>query len=126
MITRPSLVQLDLDDVNDDTIAINYVVCQPLDFLQLFTLQPTQANEETYYMDVYSSLIPVSTNGINSSIDFLPHFKYILYQVVPLVTQKDLTGILPRNHPPPHIIMFQGSTLASNTYSNGSSTEIAI
>ncbi|KAI2496409.1 hypothetical protein MHU86_18088 [Fragilaria crotonensis] len=73
MITRPSLVQLDLDDVNDDTLAINYVVCQPLDFLQLFTLQPTEANE-TYYMDVYSDLTPVPTNGINFSIDFLPHF----------------------------------------------------
>ncbi|KAI2491441.1 hypothetical protein MHU86_23131 [Fragilaria crotonensis] len=125
MITRPSLVQLDLDDVNDDTLAINYVVCQPLDFLQLFTLQPTEANEETYYMDVYSDLTPVSTNGINFSIDFLPHFEYILYRVAQLVNPKDPTGILPRNHPPPHVIMFQGSPLASNSYSNGSSTEIA-
>ncbi|KAI2513177.1 hypothetical protein MHU86_1215 [Fragilaria crotonensis] len=125
MITRPSLVQLDLDDVNDDTLAINYVVCQPLDFLQLFTLQPTEANEETYYMDVYSDLTPVPTNGINFSIDFLPHFEYILYRVAQLVNPKDPTGILPRNHPPPHVIMFQGSPLASNSYSNGSSTEIA-
>ncbi|KAI2495609.1 hypothetical protein MHU86_18883 [Fragilaria crotonensis] len=110
MITRPSLVQLDLDDVNDDTLAINYVVCQPLDFLQLFTLQPTEANEETYYMDVYSDLTPVPTNGINFSIDFLPHFEYILYRVAQLVNPKDPTGILPRNHPP-HVIMFQGSHL---------------
>ncbi|KAI2491246.1 hypothetical protein MHU86_23323 [Fragilaria crotonensis] len=95
MITRPSLVQLDLDDVNDDTLAINYVVCQPLDFLQLFTLQPTEANEETYYMDVYSDLTPVPTNGINFSIDFLPHFEYILYRVAQLVNPKDPTGILP-------------------------------
>ncbi|KAI2509901.1 hypothetical protein MHU86_4466 [Fragilaria crotonensis] len=72
MITRPSLVQLDLDDVNDDTLAINYVVCQPLDFLQLFTLQPTEANEKpTTWMS--TDLTPVSTNGINFSIDFLPH-----------------------------------------------------
>ncbi|KAI2497647.1 hypothetical protein MHU86_16834 [Fragilaria crotonensis] len=100
MITRPSLVQLDLDDVNDDTLAINYVVCQPLDF----------------------SNFP--TNGINFSIDFLPHFEYILYRVAQLVNPKDPTGILPgtillpRYHVP-------RLPLASNSYSNGSSTEIA-
>ena len=76
-------------------------------------------------MDVYSDLTPVSTNGINFSIDFLPHFEYILYRVVPLVNPKDPTGILPRNHPPPHVAIFQGSPLASNTYSNASSTDIA-
>jgi hypothetical protein len=32
MITKPSIVQLDLDDVTDDTLAINYVVCKPLDY----------------------------------------------------------------------------------------------
>ncbi|KAI2495896.1 hypothetical protein MHU86_18594 [Fragilaria crotonensis] len=95
MITRPSLVQLDLDDVNDDTLAINYVVCQPLDFLQLFTLQPTEANEETYYMDVYSDLTPVPTNGINFSIDFLPHFEYILYRVAQLVNQRTRPAFSP-------------------------------
>ncbi|KAI2494848.1 hypothetical protein MHU86_19690 [Fragilaria crotonensis] len=46
-------------------------------------------------MDVYSDLTPVSTNGINFSIDFLPHFEYILYRVAQLVNPKDPTGILP-------------------------------
>ncbi|KAI2497893.1 hypothetical protein MHU86_16591 [Fragilaria crotonensis] len=46
-------------------------------------------------MDVYSDLTPVPTNGINFSIDFLPHFEYILYRVAQLVNPKDPTGILP-------------------------------
>jgi hypothetical protein len=40
MITKPSIVQLDLDDVNDDTLAIIFVVCKPLDYHQLFALPP--------------------------------------------------------------------------------------
>ena len=74
MITRPSLVPLDMDDVNNDTLAINYVVCKPVDFHQLLDLQPHD-NEELIYIDVSSKLTPVATNGISFSIDFLPHFE---------------------------------------------------
>jgi hypothetical protein len=45
MITKPSIVQLDLDDVNDDTLAINFVVCKPLDYHHLLALQPDNGNE---------------------------------------------------------------------------------
>jgi hypothetical protein len=55
MITKPSIVQLDLDDVNDDTLAINFVVCKPLDYHQLFALPPDDGNA-LVYMDIYSNL----------------------------------------------------------------------
>ena len=32
MITKLSIVQLDLDVVKNDTLAINFVVCKPLDY----------------------------------------------------------------------------------------------
>ena len=124
MIAKPSLVQLDMDDVNDDTLAINYVVCEPLDFHQLLDLQPHD-NDELFYMDVYSQLTPVATNGINFTIDFLPHFEYILYQVVQFLLPRHPTGILPRNYPPSNVVIFQGSPLQSNTYTYGSPTEMA-
>jgi hypothetical protein len=78
MITKSSIVQLDLDDVNDGTLAINFVVCKPLDYHHLFALPPDAGNKFVY-MDIYPNLSTMSTNGINFSIDFLPHFKYVLY-----------------------------------------------
>jgi hypothetical protein len=49
MITKPSIVQLDLDDVNDDTLAINFVVCKPLDYHHLISShQKTATNSATW------------------------------------------------------------------------------
>jgi hypothetical protein len=85
MITKPSLVQLDLDNVNDDTLAINFVVCKPLDYHHLFSLPPDNGNK-LVYMDIYPNVAAIATNGINFLILFLAHFEYILYQVVFLTT----------------------------------------
>jgi hypothetical protein len=124
MITKPSIVQLDLDDVNDDTLAINFVVCKPLDYHQLFALPPDDG-DALVYMDIYSKLATIATNGINFSIDFLPHFEYVLYRVVQLIAPNDPTGILPMNYPPTNVVIFQGSPLHANSYTPSSLTKAA-
>jgi len=120
MITKPSIVQLDLDNVNDDTLAINFVVCKPLDYHHLLALPPDDG-DKLVYMDVYPNLDPIATNGINFSIDFLPHFEYVLYRVVQLIAPNDPTGILPMNYPPTNVVIFQGPPIHANSYMPGSS-----
>jgi hypothetical protein len=115
MITKPSIVELDLDDVNDDTLAINFVVCKPVDYHQLFAFPPDNGNA-LVYMDIYSNLATIATNGINFSINFLPHFEYVLYRVVQLIAPNNPTGILPMNYPPTNVVIFQGSPLHTNSY----------
>jgi hypothetical protein len=115
MITKPSIVQLDLDDVND---------CKPLDYHQLFALPPDDG-DALVYMDIYSNLATIATDGINFSIDFLPHFEYVLYRVVQLIATNDPTGILPMNYPPTNVVIFQGSPLHANSYMPSSSTRAA-
>jgi hypothetical protein len=67
MIIKPSIVQLDLDNVTDDTLAIlNFVVCKPLDYHQLFALPPDDDNA-LVYTDIYSNLATVATNTISTS-----------------------------------------------------------
>ncbi len=119
----PSIVQLDLDYVNDVTLAINFVVCKPLDYhhLLVFALPPDN-DDALVYMDIYPNLDTTATNGINYSIDFLPHFEYVLYRVVQLIAPNDPTGILPMNYPPTNVVIFQGSPLHANSYMPGSST----
>jgi hypothetical protein len=58
-------------------------------------------------------------------INFLPHFEYVLYRVVQLITPKDPTGILPMNHPPTNVVIFQGSPPHANFYMPSSSTQAA-
>ena len=77
MITKPSIVQLDLDDVNDDALAINFVICKPLDYHHLFALPPDDDNK-LVYMDIYPNLDTIATNSINFLINFLPHFNNVL------------------------------------------------
>jgi hypothetical protein len=122
MITKSSIVQLDLDDVNDDTLATNFVVFKPLDYHHLFALPPDNGGK-LVYMDIYPNLDTISTNSINNSIDFLPHFEYLLYRVVQLIAPNNPTGILPMNYLPTNVvILFQGSPLHTNSYMPGSST----
>jgi hypothetical protein len=78
MITKLFINQLDFDDVNDDTLAINFVVCIPLDYHHLIALPPGHC-DELVYMDIYPNLDTIATNSINFLIDFLPHFEYVLY-----------------------------------------------
>jgi hypothetical protein len=124
MITKPSIVQLDLDDVNDDTLAINFVVCKPVDYHQLFALPPDNGNA-LVNMDINSNLATIAANSINSLMNFLPHFEYVLYRVVQLIAPNDPTGILPMNYPPKNIVIFQGSPLHANSYIPSSSTKAA-
>jgi hypothetical protein len=125
MITKPSIVQLDLDDVNDDTLAINFVVCKPLDYHQLFVL-PLDNGNALVYMDIHSNQATIATNSINFLINFLPHFEYVLYQVVQLIAPNDPTCILPMtNYPPTNVVIFQGSPLHANSYMTSSSTKAA-
>jgi hypothetical protein len=125
MITKPSIVQLDLDYVNDDTLAINFVVCKPLDYHQLLALPPDNAGGAALvYMDIFSNLATVATNGINFSIDFLPHIEYVLYRVVQLIAPNDPTGILQMNYPPTNVVIFQGSPLLANSYMPSSSKRL--
>ena len=125
MITKPSIVQLDLDEVNDDTLAINFVVCKTLDYHQLFALPPDNGNA-LVYMDIYSNLATIVTNSINFSINILPHFKqYVLYRVVQLIAPTNPTGILPINYSPTNIVIFQGSPLHANSYMPGLSIKDA-
>jgi hypothetical protein len=124
MITKPSFVQLDLDDVHDDTLAINFVVCKPLDYHQLFALQ-LDDGDALVYMDLYSNLATIATNSINFSIDFLPHFEYVLYQVVQLIAPNNPTSIRPMNYPPTSVVIFQGSPLHANSYMPSSLTKAA-
>ena len=107
MITKTSFVQLDLDDVNDDTLATTLLVCKPLDYHHLFALPPDYGNK-LVYMDIYPILSTIPTNGINFSIDLLPHFKYVLYRVVQLIAPNNPTGILPINYPPTSVVISQG------------------
>jgi hypothetical protein len=125
MINKPSMVQLDLNDVNDDTLAINFVVCKPLDYHQRFALPPDDG-DALVYMDINSNLRTIATNnGINFLINFLPHFEYILYQVVQLIAPNNPTRILPMNYPPTNVVIFQGSPLHANFYMPSLSTKAA-
>jgi hypothetical protein len=76
-------------------------------------------------MDIYSNLATIATNSINFSIDFLPHFEYVLYRVVQLIAPNDTTGILPMNYPPTNDVIFQGSPLHANSYMPSSLTKAA-
>ncbi|KAI2490632.1 hypothetical protein MHU86_23931 [Fragilaria crotonensis] len=78
------------------------------------------------YMEIYNRLTPIATDTVNDSIDFLPHFEYILFRVVQLLHPKDPTGIIRENYPPTNVVIFQGSPLQAPTYCFGSPTEIAI
>ncbi|KAI2496940.1 hypothetical protein MHU86_17581 [Fragilaria crotonensis] len=77
-------------------------------------------------MEIYNRLTPIATDTVNDSIDFLPHFEYVLFRVVQLLHPKDPTGIIRENYPPTNVVIFQGSPLQAPTYCFGSPTEIAI
>jgi hypothetical protein len=124
MITKPYIVQLNLDDVNDDTLAINFVVCKLLDYHQLFALPPDNGNK-LVYMDIYPNLDTVVTNSINFLIIFIPHFECVPYQVVQIIAPNDPTGILPIDFPPTIVVIFQGSSLHANSYMPKSLTKAA-
>jgi hypothetical protein len=109
MITKLSFVQLDLDHVNDDTLAVNFVVCKPLDYHHMFAL-PLDNGNKLVYMDIYPNLDTIATNGINFSINFLPHFEYVIYQM---------------NYPPTNVVIFQGSPLHTSSYMPGLSSKAA-
>ena len=121
MIAKPSIVQLDLDDVSDDILAINFVVCKPLDYHHLLALPPDNG-DKLVYMDINPNLDTIATNGIIYLINFLPHFVYALYQVVQFIDPNNPTGILPMNYPPTNVVIFQGSPLHPNSYMPGLST----
>ncbi|KAI2505939.1 hypothetical protein MHU86_8538 [Fragilaria crotonensis] len=71
MITRPSLVQLDLDDVNDDTLAINYVVCQPLTSSNCLPCnQLKQMRKPTTWMSTLTSLQSLPTASTSRLTSF--------------------------------------------------------
>ena len=124
MVTKLSDVQMNLETTNVDTLAINFVVCQPICYSKIFSLRNID-DDDLRYMDVYTSLKPIPTNTVNDSIDFLPHFEYILYRVVQLLEPKDPDGILPKNFPPLNVAIFQGSPIPAPTYLFGSPTELA-
>jgi hypothetical protein len=115
MMTKPSIVQLDLDDVNDDTLAINFVVCKPLDYHQLLALPPDAGNA-LVYMEIYFNQATIASNSINFLINFLPHFENVLYHVLQLNAPNNPTGILPMNYPTTNVVIFHGSPLHANSY----------
>ncbi|KAI2491524.1 hypothetical protein MHU86_23026 [Fragilaria crotonensis] len=125
MITKPSDVQLTFDNVTEDTLAINHVICNPLILQELIAMNRFDS-DPLQYMEIYNRLTPIATDTVNDSIDFLPHFEYILFRVVQLLHPKDPTGIIRENYPPTNVVIFQGSPLQAPTYCFGSPTEIAI
>ncbi|KAI2514023.1 hypothetical protein MHU86_407 [Fragilaria crotonensis] len=125
MITKPSDVQLTFDNVTEDTLAINHVICNPLILQELISMNRFDSDPLTY-MEIYNRLTPIATDTVNDSIDFLPHFEYVLFRVVQLLHPKDPTGIIRENYPPTNVVIFQGSPLQAPTYCFGSPTEIAI
>ncbi|KAI2494087.1 hypothetical protein MHU86_20446 [Fragilaria crotonensis] len=123
MVTKPSDVQLATSYSTDTALAINFVVCKPFNITTIMNLQ---YHDPLRYIDALQTVTPIATNSANDSIDFLPHSEYILFRVVQLIDPKDPTGILPKNCPPSHGVIFQGSPLCGPTYSYGSPTEMAI
>ncbi len=100
------------------------MVCKPLDYHQLFA-PPPDIGDALVYMDISSNLATIATNSINFLINILPHFEYVLYQVVQLIAPNNPTGILPMNYPPTNVVIFQGSPLHANSYMPSSSTKAA-
>jgi hypothetical protein len=123
MITKLSIFQLDLDDVNDNTLAINFVVCKLLDYHHLFAIPPGDCNKLVNVLIYPKNLDTIATTSINFSINILPHFEYVLYQVVQLIPPNDPTGMIPSiNYPPDNVVIFQGSPLHANSNMPGLST----
>jgi hypothetical protein len=96
MITKPSNIQLASPYPTDTALAINFVVCKPIN---LTTIMNLQYHDPLHYVDAYQTVTPIATNSTNDSIDFLPHGEYILFRVVQLIDPKDPTSILPKNYP---------------------------
>ena len=108
MITSPSGVQLTFDNVNAETLAINYVICKPLILQELLAMQQFDDNP-LKNMEIYTRLQPIATKTINALINFLPHFEFVLHDVVQLLHPKDPNNNLVQNYPSPNVVIFQGS-----------------
>ncbi|KAI2500358.1 hypothetical protein MHU86_14101 [Fragilaria crotonensis] len=108
-----------------DMFLSSFATCYPM-ITTPSDVQLTFDNRSLQYMEIYNRLTPIATDTVNDSIDFLPHFEYVLFRVVQLLHPKDPTGIIRENYPPTNVVIFQGSPLQAPTYCFGSPTEIAI
>jgi hypothetical protein len=121
MITK----QLDVDYVNDDTLAINlWLANRWIITTCLPSLHRTMATN-WFTWTFFPNLDNIATNSINFLIDFLPHFEYVLYQIVQLIAPNNPTSILPINYQPTNIVIFQASPHHANSDMPGLSTKAA-